>query len=216
VHIRGGNVIDVKLAAPAFVCIVVLALAGCSMSSASAPTASKASASAASSAPAPDPSPSVVDGLPANCDAFFSGQKTFISPDGSLVLNPTWKSGPGEARAVSVGYGTYDPTLAGMLSTDPGMICDWAPPTGPSTTFLTTQLRHVDDATEKAAITRLNELGWTCTAEYGGQWCLTDDSHTGVSIGESQFLGKGIWLASDWNNAGPDTYTPRLLHILFG
>ena len=172
--------------------------------------------SSPASAPAPATTPNVVDGLPANCDVLFSGQKTFVSPDGSLVLNPAWKSGPGTSRPVASGYGTYDQTLAGMLSTDPGMICDWAPPTGPSTTFLTTQLRHADDATQQAALTRLKELGWECSPDYGGQWCLTNDSHTGVSIGESQFLGKGIWLASDWNNAGPENYTPRLLTILFG
>jgi hypothetical protein len=208
------SVIGVKLAASVVLCIVVLALSGCSTPAASAPTASTSSSPA--SAPTPATTPDVVDGLPANCKAFFSGLKTFVSPDGSLVLNPAWKSGPGTSRSVASGYGSYDPTLAGMLSTNPGMICDWAPATGPSTTFLTTQLRHVDAATQQAALARLEGLGWGCSSQYGGEWCLTDDSHTGVSIGESQFIGKGVWLASDWNNAGPETYTPRLLMTLFG
>jgi hypothetical protein len=185
------------------------------MSTASPPPIPSRAPSQAST-PTPADTPNVVDGLPADCATLFSGLKTFVSPDGSLVLNPAWKSGPGTSRPVASGYGSYDPTLAGMLSSDPGVVCDWAPPTGPSTTFLTTQLRHVDAATQQAALARLKGLGWGCNPDYGGEWCLTDDSHTGVSIGESQFFGKGVWLASDWNNAGPETYTPRLLMTLFG
>jgi hypothetical protein len=135
------------------------------------------------------------------------------------VLDPAWKSGPGKPRAETSGYGTYDPTLASLLSKEPGLICDWAPASGPSDTFLTTQLRHVDAATQQAALARmkeLKELGWGCGATNGGEWCLTDDSHTGRSIGESQFVGNGDWLASNWNNAGPQTYPPELLKILFG
>jgi hypothetical protein len=211
-----GNVIAAKSAASLIFCIVVLALAGCSAPAAGTPTPPRSSAAAAAPAPAPATTPGIVDGLPADCNELFRGLETFVSPDGSLKLNPAWKSGPGTLRSIANGFGTYDPTLAGMLSTDPGVICDWAPPTGPSTTFLTTQLRHVDDATEQAALARLNDLGWGCSSEYDGEWCLTNDSHTGVSIGESQFLGKGVWLASDWNNAGPETYTPRLLQNLFG
>ncbi|NEN04719.1 hypothetical protein G3T36_02440 [Diaminobutyricibacter tongyongensis] len=203
-----------KLSSATVLCIVVLALAGCSAPAAGAPTPSRSSAAAAAAAPVT--TPGIVDGLPADCNGLFRGLETFVSPDGSLKLNPAWKSGPGTLRSIADGFGTYDPTLAGMLSADPGVICDWAPATGPSTTFLTTQLRQVDDATRQAALTRLKELGWGCSAEYDGEWCLTDDSHTGVSIGESQFLGRGVWLASDWNNAGPETYTPRLLQTLFG
>ena len=206
-----------KFATPALLCLVVLSLAGCTASATSTPTRSTASPSSSTlSTPA---TPAIVDGLPSSCDAFFSGLKEFVSPDGSLVLDPTWKSGPGKPRIETSGYGTYDPILAGLLSKDPGLICDWAPSAGPSDTFLTTQLRHVDAATQQAAIARMQELkdlGWGCSESYGGEWCLTNDSHTGRSIGESQFVGHGDWLASNWNNAGPETYTPELLKILFG
>jgi hypothetical protein len=103
-----------------------------------------------------------------------------------------------------------------MLSQNPGVICDWAPAKGPTDTFLTTQFRHVDAATQKAVIARINNLNWGCSIASDGEWCLTNDSHTGRSIGESQFVGDGVWIASNWNNAGPETYTPRLLQALFG
>ncbi|WP_205244991.1 hypothetical protein [Leifsonia tongyongensis] len=203
-----------KLAEPALLCLVLLTLTGCTSPATTLPIRSTASRSVGT--PSPTATPTIVDGLPSSCDAFFSGLKKFVSPDGSLVLDPTWKSGPGVPRAETSGYGTYDPTLANSLSKAPGLICDWAPPTGPSDTFLTTQVRHVDAVTAQAAIVRMKQLGWFCSEFYGGEWCLTNDSHTGRAIGESQFLGHGDWLASNWNNAGPETYTPELLRILFG
>jgi len=205
----------VKLARPALLFVVIASLlAGCSASAVSTPRPS--AASTGSGTPEVRPTPAFVDGLPTSCEAFFSGLTSFVSPDGSLVLDPGWKSAPGVPRQETSGYGTYDPTLAALLSTNPGLICDWAPPTGPTDTFLTTQVRHIDSATQQTALARMTELGWSCNEFYGGQWCLTNDSHTGRSIGESQFLGHGVWLASDWNDAGPDTYTPELVKILFG
>ncbi|MGN7797660.1 hypothetical protein [Leifsonia sp. 22587] len=202
-----------KLAKPAVIGLIALSLAGCT---ATADAPSRTANAHNSSAPAASTTPAVVDGLPSSCDAFFSSLKTFVSPDGSLVLNPAWKSGAGVARSEANGYGSYDPTLAPMLSQNPGLICDWAPAAGPSDTFLTTQFRHVDDATAQTAIAHLEQLNWGCSPVYDGMWCLTNDSHTGRSIGESQYFGHGDWIASDWNNAGPETYTPRLLETLFG
>ncbi|MFF1572482.1 hypothetical protein ACFVWR_07010 [Leifsonia sp. NPDC058292] len=203
-----------KLARSAVIGLIVLSLAGCTASAASTPTRTPAAHSSAS--PAPSAAPVVDDdGLPTSCDAFYSGLHDFVSPDGSLTLNPAWKSGPGAPRAEGSGYGTYDPALAVMLSNAPGLICDWAPATGPSDTFLTTQLRHVDAATEQAVIARMHQLGMGCGKAYSGEWCVTNNSDTGRSIGESQWVGHGVWLASNWNNAGPQTYTPELLKILF-
>ena len=209
-----NKVASVKLAKPVVLCILVLTLVGCTAPAKAPPTST--APSHPSSTPSAQATPAFADGLPTSCDAFFSGLKDFVSPDGSLVLDPAWKSAAPETRQEASGYGTYDPTLAGMLSKDPGLICDWAPVAGPSDTFLTTQVRHVDAATQQAAIARMTDLGWGCSESYGGEWCLTNDSHTGRSIGESQFLGHGDWLASDWNNAGPETYTPELLKILYG
>ena len=157
--------------------------------------------------------PAIEDKLPTSCDALYSGLNDFMSDGGSLVLNPAWRSGPGVPRT---GYGTYDADLAGMLSNNPGLICDWAPPTGPSDTFLTTQMRYVDVATGQAATARMRAMGWFCGQAYGGQWCVTNDSSTGRSIGESHWVGQGYWIASNWNNAGPRSYTPELLKRLFG
>jgi hypothetical protein len=47
----------------------------------------------------------------------------------------------------------------------------------------------------------LEQLNWGCSPYASGMWCLTNDSHTGRSIGESRYFGHGDWIASDWNNA---------------
>lgn len=203
-----------KLVTSAVICLIALSLAGCTASATSAP--SQSATHQATHSPVASATPAVADGLPTSCKAFYSVLTTFMSPDGSLVLNPAWKSGPGVVRAEAGGYGSYDPTLAPLLAHNPGVICDWAPSAGPSDTFLTTQFRHVDDTTAQTAIAHLEQLNWGCSPVYDGMWCLTDDSHTGRSIGESQYFGHGDWIASDWNNAGPETYTPRLLQSLFG
>lgn len=157
--------------------------------------------------------PATVDKLPTSCEALYSGLNEFMSDGGSLVLNPAWRSGSGAPRT---DYGTYDADLAGMLAKNPELICDWAPATGPSDTFLTTQMRHVNVASGQAATARMRAKGWFCGQAYNGQWCVTNDSSTGRSIGESHWVGQGYWIASNWNNAGPQTYTPELLKRLFG
>jgi hypothetical protein len=201
----------VKLATPALLFVLAIALTGCTSSATKQPTTSTTVQSLGT--PTPSATTAFVEGLPTSCEAFYSGLENFVSDDGALVLNPAWKSGPGVPRS---SYGTYDPSLDGPLSQSPGLICDWAPSAGPSDTFLTTQIRRVDEATRQAAFARMNQLGWSCGQAYDGRWCVTNDSHTGRSIGESQYFGHGIWLASNWNNAGPETYTPELLKRLFG
>ncbi|MDR6969761.1 hypothetical protein [Leifsonia shinshuensis] len=200
-----------KLATPAVIGLIALSLAGCTAAATSGPTRSAVAPSP--SMPAVPSAPAIVEKLPSSCDALYAGLTDFMSDNGSLVLNPAWKSGPGVPRA---GFGTYDAALGGMLSKSPGLICDWAPATGPSDTFLTTQLRHVDVATGQAATARMRAMGWFCGQAYSGQWCVTNDDSTGRSIGESHWVGQGYWIASNWNNAGPRTYTPELLKRLFG
>ena len=154
--------------------------------------------------------------LPADCDVLFSGQKTHGLTGWFISAQPVLEVRAGHVATCREWLRHVRPDAGGHAVDRSGHDLRLGSSTVSSTTFLTTQLRHVDDATQQAALTRLKELGWTCSSEYGGQWCLTNDSHTGVSIGESQFLGKSVWLASDWNNAGPENYTPRLLTILFG
>ena len=200
-----------KFAKAAVVGLIALSLAGCTAAPTSAPT--RSAVAPTSSTPPVASTSAAVEKLPSSCEALYSGLTEFMSDDGSLVLNPAWKSGPGVPRA---GYGTYEAALAGMLAKNPGLICDWAPPTGPSDTFLTTQLRHVDAATAQAATARMRATGWSCGQAYTGLWCVTNDDSTGRSIGESQWVGQGYWIASNWNNAGPRSYTPELLKRLFG
>ncbi|MFF1879670.1 hypothetical protein [Leifsonia sp. NPDC058230] len=141
----------------------------------------------------------------------------FVSPDGALALNPAWKSGPDAVRSVENGYGSWDPNLARTLSTAPGLICDWAPPAGPSELFLTTQVRHVDGTTQAAALARLATIGAACNAYLGGDLCVMNaPDGNGALVGESQYFRDGVWLASDWYNAGPEGYTNEMIKTMFG
>jgi hypothetical protein len=159
-----------------------------------------------------------VDGLPSSCDTLYSPElRNFVSPDGSLALNPAWKSGPGTVRSADSGYGSRDPTISTMLSTAPGLICDWAPPAGPSYQFLTTQVRHADETTRKAVLARAEEIGAACTPYLDGDWCVMNaPDGNGALVGESQYFRDGVWLASDWYDAGPEQYTGKMIETLFG
>jgi hypothetical protein len=204
----------VKRIIPVVLFLSALALAGCTATDATQPTSTSTTAAAA----APTPTPAVVNGLPSSCDALYSpALQKFVSPDGSLALNPAWKSGPGTVRTIENGYGSYDPDIARMLSTNPGLLCDWAPPAGPSSLFLTTQVRHIDEATKDAALARMNEIHAACTPYMGGDWCVINaPDGNGALVGESQFFRDGVWLASDWYNAGPEMYTAELIKTMFG
>lgn len=203
-----------KRTIPVVLFLSALALAGCTATDAPQPPSTSTPAAEAT----PAPTPLVVDGLPSSCDALFTpALKKFVSPDGSLELNPAWKSGPGTVRTVENGYGSYDPTIAKVLSTDPGLVCDWAPPAGPSYRFLTTQVRHVDSATKQAVLAHMGKLGAACTPYMGGNWCVTNiPDGNGVYVGEAQFFRDDVWLASDWYDAGPEMYTTKMIKTLFG
>ncbi len=202
-------------------------LAGCTGAGTAAPRPAASGASTASSTPAAStasPPPSGPGALPTNCDDLFTpGLRERISPDGSLALNPAWLQEPGNARKPDDGYGTLDPVLAQTLSTHPGLVCDWTEPSGPGDAFLTTQVRAVDAATQQSALARMEELaadpasGWTCIDYEQGRWCLvnTNDGRGNIR-GESQFFRDGMWIASDWVNAGPEGYTSLLLQRIFG
>jgi hypothetical protein len=202
----------VKRIVPIVLFLATVALTGCTAPHPE-PIATPAAATAS-----PASTPAVAGGLPTSCDALYSpALRKFVSPDDSLALNPDWKSGPGTVRSTERGYGSYDATVAGVLSTDPGLICDWAPPVGPSNLFLTTQVRHVDEATQAAVLARMKKIDAACTPYLDGDWCVmnTPDGN-GALVGESQFFRNGVWLASDWYDAGPESYTAEMVKSLFG
>lgn len=205
----------------------IAGLAGCTGDGAAAPrptTTGSSTASPAEGAATASPLTSTPGALPTSCDDLFTpGLRDRISPDGSLVLNPTWLQEPGNERRPDDGYGTLDPVLAQTLSTDPGLVCDWTEPSAPGDAFLITQVRAVDAATQQSALARMEELaadpasGWTCIDYDAGRWCLvnTNDGKRNIR-GESQFFRDGMWIASDWVNAGPEGYTSLLLQRIFG
>ena len=202
----------------------IAGLAGCTAEGAAGPTATATSPSPSPSASSTPPLTSTPGALPASCDDLFTpALKQVISPDGFLVLDPAWLQEPGNERKLENGYGTFDPVLAQSLSTDPGLLCDWSKASGPGEVFLTTQVRKVDAAAHETALARMTELasdpstGWMCTDYSGGRWCLVNTNDgTGNIRGESQFFRDGIWIASDWVNAGPEDYTTRLIQRIFG
>lgn len=205
----------------------IAGLAGCTGDGAAAPRPTASSGAAASSTPgasAASPLTSTPGALPASCDDLFTpGLRERMSPDGSLALNPAWLQEPGNERKADNGYGTLDPVLAQTLSTDPGLVCDWTAPSGPGDAFLITQVRAADAATQQSALARMEELaadpasGWTCIDYDQGRWCLVNTNDGKGNIrGESQFFRDGMWIASDWVNAGPEGYTSLLLQRIFG
>lgn len=204
----------------------ITGLAGCTGDGAAAPRPTTPAASPTATSPAPTTSPltSTPGAMPTSCDDLFTpGIRERVSPDGFLVLNPTWLQDPGNERKLENGYGTFDPTLARMLSTDTGLLCDWSKASGPGEVFLVTQVRKVDAAAQAAALARMEELssdpntGWTCIDYEEGRWCLVNTNDgTGNIRGESQFFRGGLWIASDWVNAGPENYTTLLIQRIFG
>lgn len=209
------------LVAGAVLATAVIGLSGCTAQGAATPATPSVSPTPTASAPALTSTPGA---MPTSCDDLFTpGLRAQISPDGFLALNPAWLQEPGNERKVENGYGTFDPDLAKILSSDPGLLCDWTKASGPGEVFLITQVRKVDAATQQAALARMTDLasdpdtGWTCTDYTAGRWCLVNTNDgTGNVSGESHFFRDGLWIASDWVNAGPETYTPLLVTRIFG
>lgn len=204
-----------------------MALAGCAGDGSAAPRPTASGTPAPSSthaAPTAAPLTSAPGALPTSCDDLFTpGLRERVSPDGFLALNPAWLQEPGYERKVENGYGTFDPQLAQLLSADPGLLCDWSKASGPGEVFLITQVRPVDAAAQATALARMEDLaadpdtGWTCTDYDEGRWCLVNTNDgTGNVRGESHFFRGGLWIATDWVNAGPEGYTPLLVQRIFG
>ncbi|MFF1573724.1 hypothetical protein ACFVWR_13325 [Leifsonia sp. NPDC058292] len=207
-----------KRTVPIVLLMALLDLTGCTAPLTTGPHTAATHATTTDATPTAPASTTVAEGLLTSCDALYSPElQKFVSPDGSLVLNPAWKSGAGTIWSPDGGYGSHDPTISALLSADPGLVCDWAPATGPSAQFLTTQVRHADQTVRDAALARAKALGAVCTPYRGGDWCVTNvPDGNGALVGESQFFRGGVWLASDWYDAGPDQYTDKMITTLFG
>lgn len=212
------------LVAGAIAVTAVIGVAGCTGDGAATRISTVSTASATPTASTAPPLTSTPGAMPKSCDDLFTpALKEYISPDGFLALNPAWLQEPGNERKLENGYGTFDPELAKMLSVDTGVLCDWSKASGPGEVFLITQVRKVDAATQQTALARMAELasdpntGWTCVDYTAGRWCLVNTNDgTGNVQGESHFFRDGIWIASDWVNAGPEEYTPHLVQRIFG
>lgn len=163
------------------------------------------------------PSSAATVSVPRDCDELYPADlRKLISPDGLLVLNPAWMSEPGNERKRENGYGSFDPELISRLVEQPGLICDWAKASGGGEVFITTQVRRIDPQSGDAAVARMRSLGWACGDDLGGVWCTTEAERDGALAGESHLLRDGVWVATDWVNAGPQGYTAALARRIFG
>jgi hypothetical protein len=146
---------------------------------------------------------------PAACDKIYS--PGMVAAFGDLVLNPAWTTDPGS----DVREGSDDPQLLAVINNTEHLSCHWVSPVGPSGSGVVTNLVWVTAEQTQAVGNRLRELALNCYEELGGLRCITETrTEEGIS-GQSHFLRDGIWLATQFINAGPDGYTHDMVATLW-
>lgn len=166
---------------------------------------------AAPPAPAPVTRPEPAPGTPtpASCADIYSDN--MVAAFGDLTLNPGWTSDP-EADAQN---GTADADLTAIVQASDHLTCRWASPAGPSDTGVATNVVWVTPGQATAVADRLLVLGLNCYEELGGLRCITETESDEGRFGQSHFLRGGIWLATQWSNAGPDGYTHDMIATMW-
>ncbi|MGY4858107.1 hypothetical protein [Cryobacterium sp. AP23] len=170
-------------------------------------------------APTASPTPAPVTGpiavvaagtpKPEACDKIYS--PGMAAAFGDLVLNPAWTTDPG----TDVREGSDDPQLLAVINNAEHLSCHWVSPVGPSGSGVVTNLVWLTEEQTQAVANRLRELALNCYEELGGLRCITETrGDEGVS-GQSHFLRGGIWLATQFINAGPDGYTHDMVATLW-
>ena len=93
--------------------------------------------------------------------------------------------------------------------------CRWVSPAGPSGSGVSTSVVWVTEEQSAAVEARLPALGFECYEELEGLRCITETSTDTDTYGQSHFLRGGIWLATQWVNAGPDGYTHDMVNTIW-
>jgi hypothetical protein len=103
--------------------------------------------------------------------------------------------------------GEDDPALQGVLEETEFLLCQWVMPEGPSGAGVSTTVAAVDAAQNATVEERLRDRGDSCFAERNGLRCVTAGSNDEGYFGESHFVRDGIWITTEYSNAGPEGYT---------
>ncbi|MBX0301786.1 hypothetical protein K2F54_17620 [Cryobacterium sp. 1639] len=163
--------------------------------------------------PPPEPvaQPEIAPGTPrpASCDDIYSPQ--MLDAFGDLVLNPDWTNDP----SADVQAGADDPDLLAIIDTNDRLTCRWVSPTGPSGAGVSTNVVWVTPEQAVTVTERLAELGMDCYEELGGLRCIVQDTADDNTFGQSHFVRGGIWLATQWVNAGPNGYTHDMVNTIW-
>ncbi|PXA68709.1 hypothetical protein CTB96_19220 [Cryobacterium arcticum] len=168
------------------------------------PTASNSGTPAASGSSAAPGTPQ-----PGSCDELYSPE--MVAAFGDMVLNPAWLDDP----ELDMKIGEDDPVLEGVIDANDSLLCQWAKPEGPSGAGVSTTLVWVDAADSATVEDHLRDRGDSCSEQEGGLRCTTEGSNDEGYFGESHFLRDGIWLATEYSNAGPDGYTLDMVNNLW-
>jgi hypothetical protein len=178
------------------------------------PTASDAPRPVPSSTPAPitpTPTTSLAPGTPrpTDCDELYS--PAMVEEFGNLVLNPDWLDNPDENLTIR----PADEELSDLIDQNDSLECIWTTAEGGSDVGVATAVVWVDPDEREAAADRLDELGYDCFDEREGLRCTTEETTDEGFSGESHFLRDGIWLSTQYANAGPAGYTLDIVDNLW-
>jgi hypothetical protein len=146
---------------------------------------------------------------PADCDEIYS--PAMKAAFGDLVLNPDWTTEPG----ADVRDGADDPQLVAVITGTEHLSCRWVSPAGASGSGVSTNVVWVTAEQSAAVQARLQALDFQCYEELEGLRCITETSTDTDTYGQSHFLRDGIWLATQWVNAGPDGYTHDMVNTIW-
>lgn len=174
-----------------------------------APTSSMPDTPAASPAPPLTPAPTVTAEAgqphPSDCQELYS--PAIVEAFGDKVLNPGWTLAPDSG----VRHGSNDPELVAVIDAAEHLSCVWGSEAGGSDSGLSTNLVWVSAEQNALVQGRLVALGMSCYDELGGVRCVRSTTEGTDTFGESHFLREGIWIATQYANAGPDGYTQDMI-----
>jgi hypothetical protein len=146
---------------------------------------------------------------PSSCDELYSDE--MVDAFGTMVLNPKWLDDPD----LDLKIGEDDPVLQGVLDDNDYLLCQWAMPDGPSGAGVSTTVAWVDAQDSALVESHLRDRGDSCSEQQDGLRCTTQGSNDEGYFGESHFLRDGIWVATEYSNAGPEGYTRDIVNNLW-
>jgi hypothetical protein len=180
------------------------------------PTATDAPRPTPSSIPAPitatpTPTASLPPGTPRPTECADLYSPAMVDAFGDLELNPDWLDDPGE----ELGIGPADEELRELIEQNDSMRCIWTTAEGASDAGVVTAVVWVDEDTREDVADRLEDLDYNCFPEREGLRCVTEVSSDEGTFGESHFVRDGIWLSTQYANAGPAGYTLDIVDNLW-